>query len=274
MRQSLRFFASSTLVTLSLVVSRAAYAQDPAAEPLPPLPPSQTPASGHAVTSETPVVNAGVVRTNRVDTVVVAEPGSNVTVHARSTKHEYEPDPARKAAIIASPIVLGVGGLAAGVAYLSARASQNCTYTTYNNTTTQSYTNNCTHGNTVPPLVLYDTIVGAVPSAPRWVVGDVSGALLYTGLRGGSLLIASVVNWGTDDSSWIGPFTLGFLVPITLAVVDLATAPHREDLQPSPKPPGEESRALRPRLTGITPVAITGPERRVDGAALNVSASF
>jgi hypothetical protein len=274
MHKPLRFLTASALLSVLSFASRGAYAQDPPAEPLPPLPaePQSAPAPRATTTTDTPVVAAGVVRTNRVDTVVVAEPGSNVTVHGRSeAKKEYEPDPARKAAIIASPIILGVGGIAAGVAYLSAHNATNCN----SNYVNGQYTYSCTHGDQVPPLVLYDVIVGAVPSAPRWIVGDVSGALLYTGLRGGSLLVASVVNWGSDTSSWIGPFTLGFLLPVTLAIVDLATTPHREDLQPAPpKPSTDESRALRPRITGITPVAITNPERRIDGMSLNLSATF
>jgi hypothetical protein len=274
MIKKLRFSLPALVLGLACFVPRAAWAQDPSAEPLPQLPAKEpAPPARAATTSDTPVVSAGVVRTNRVDTVVVAEPGSNVSVHGGSTKHdrEYEPDPGRKAAIIASPIVLGVGAAVSGIAYLSSRGSQTCTSTYTGN----GYVYNCTHNNAVPPLVLYDVIVGAVPSTPRWVVGDVGGALIYTGIRGASLLVASVVDWGTDNNNWIGPFTLGFLIPMTLAVVDLATTPHREDLQPpAPKPSTEESGAIHPRITGIAPIAVTDSEHRVNGGVLSLSATF
>jgi hypothetical protein len=266
--------SGAAAIALAASTPRVALAQDPPNAPLPPLPESETQAPQSATTkTDTPVVTAGVVRTNKVDTVVVAEPGSNVTVHggpgSDKAHREYAPDPLRKATMIAAPIVLGVGGATAGIAFLTARNSTTCNYSN-----TPPYTTTCTHGDTAPPLVLYDVIVGAVPSAPRWAVGDVSGALIYTGLRGGSLLVASVIDWGNGSNDWIGPFTLGFLVPVTLAIVDLATAPHREDLQPA-KPTAEETaRAVRPRITGLTPVALTDSEHRVQGAVLDLTASF
>ena len=131
----------------------------------------------------------------------------------------------------------------AGIAYLTARGQTNCNYVTTAGTNGSFSSNyNCTSGDTAPPLVMYDVIVGAVPSAPRWVVGDVGGALLYTGIRGSSLIVASVVDWGNGSNNWVGPFMLGFLVPITLGIVDLATTPHREDLAPA-KPSTDEGRA-------------------------------
>jgi hypothetical protein len=284
MKPSLSFWPAVAVFALGGLAPRWAHAQDAAAAPLPTLPaPDDDAASAPPVRAttktDTPIVSAGTVHTNHVDTVVVAEPGSNVTVHGSgdggsSDGHrEYAPDPGRKAAIIASPIVFGVGGAVAGITYLTARAQTNCTTSGVGYGTTYSSTTTCTHGDTVPPLVLYDVIVGAVPSTPRWVVGDVGGALLYTGLRGGSLLVASVVDWGNGQNNWIGPFTLGFLLPITLGIVDLATSPHREDLQPTPKPQ-QDARLLHPRITALSPVALTDAEHRVNGAVLDLSATF
>jgi hypothetical protein len=280
MRKTLTFSLSPALLALLCFAPRNAFAQDPPSEPLPPLPATEaapsSPSPSAAAQSDTSVRTAGAVRANHVDTVVVAEPGSQVTVHhdSSSEHHEYAPDPGRKAAMIASPIVFGVGAAVAGIAYLTARGQTNCNYATVQtNNGSFNQTVNCTSGDTAPPLVMYDVIVGAVPSAPRWVVGDVGGALLYTGLRGSSLIVASVVDWGNGSNNWVGPFMLGFLVPITLGIVDLATTPHREDLAPA-KPSTEEGRVIRPRITGVTPVALTDAEHRVNGGALTMSASF
>jgi hypothetical protein len=280
MRKTLAFSLSSALVALVCSAPRSAFAQDPPSDPLPPLPAADgdpAPPPVRATTkTDTSIVTAGVVRTNHVDTVVVAEPGSQVTVHRDAPgHHDYAPDGGRKAALIASPIVLGLGAAVFGIAYLTARGQSNCTYdNTYNSGTGQYVgSENCTSGDTVPPLVMYDVIVGAVPSAPRWVVGDVGGALLYTGARGASLVVASVVDWGNGSNNWIGPFTLGFLVPMTLAIVDLATTPHREDMVPT-KPSPDEGHLLRPRITGLSPVALTDAEHRVNGGVLNLTASF
>jgi len=272
-------FSGVAAAAMAVISPGIALAQDPPSDPLPQLPSANSgaaPAPG-STTSDIPVVSAGVVNTHKVDTVVVAEPGSNVTVHgqkARPAHPEYAPDPARRAAMIASPIVLGVGGAAAGIAYISARNSQHCTFSTVSTANGFTEAENCAHDNAVPSLVLYDVIVGAVPSAPRWVVGDVGGALLYTGLRGGSLLVASVIDWGSDSSSWIGPFTLGFLVPMTLAIVDMATTPHREDLQPQQKSPADQAKALRPRITGLSPAPVSDAQHRLQGAVLGLTATF
>jgi hypothetical protein len=203
-------------------------------------------------------VHADVVQTQRIDTVVVAQPGSQVTLHEEHAAHDYAPDPARRAAMIASPIVFGLGGAVAGIAYTTAHA--NC------------YGSDC--GNS--SLVLYDLIVTGVPSAPRWVVGDVSGALIYTGLRGASVAAASLISWGNDSQSWVGPFMLGFLAPVTLGIVDLATTPHREDLVPPPDGghPEQSRSQTTPRLTGLSPMPLTDAHHRVSGGALGIAATF
>lgn len=283
MRHPHRFAIALTLAALSGLGARSAWADKPATTPSPsetsdgdeapnesptprPLPALPGPRSEVERDGDTPVVNAGVVRTNHVDTVVVAEPGSNVTVHGDAGHREYGSDPARKAAIIAAPIFFGVGGAATGLAYLAARADSSCNGNNVRGTTCQT--------SATPTLVLYDTIVAAVPSAPRWVVGDFAGALIYTGLRSASVVVASVVNWGNDASSWVGPFMLGFLTPVTLGIVDLATTPHREDLQRTHGPPEPQASAPRPAITSVTPVALTDPDRHVRGGMIAVSARF
>jgi hypothetical protein len=279
MKSLISFGPSVLLLAFALIVPRAARAQDSGDGSLPQLPAEKadansSPARG-TVKTDTPVVAAGTVRTNHVDTVVVAEPGSTVTVHGADSKRpqrEYAPDPARKAAIIAAPIVFGVGAATAGIAYLVTKGQQSCSFSSSGN----GYEDTCTTNDATPSLVLYDVIVGAVPSTPRWVVGDVTGALIYTGIRGASLATASLVSWGNGSQSWIGPFTFAFLIPVTLGIVDLATTPHREDLQPPPTQPAPDQAALgfRPRITGLTPIATTDAEHRVNGGILSLGATF
>jgi hypothetical protein len=248
------FLASGAIAVAVCLPARLAMAQE--AE-------RSTPAAG-PVAPDRSTAAAGVVNTNHVDTVVVAESGSQVTVNGNGKGADrYAPDPARKAAIIASPIFFGVAGAVFGIAYLSQHATQTCTYNGNGGAS-------CTQNNGTPSLVAYDLTVAIVPSVPRWAVGDVNGALIFTGLRGASVLVASVVSWGNDGSSWMGPFTLGFLAPVTLAIVDLATTPHREDL----RAPREAAVAPRFRVTSIAPTALTDPAHHLRGAALGLSATF
>jgi hypothetical protein len=276
------FAAAASVTVLALACSTPAFADDsadPGALPALPKPasedapePSDAPAK-----DDIPVVQARVVKTNRVDTVVVAEEGSHVTVVPRSHR-EYARDPGRKAAIIAAPIVFGVGGAVAGLAYLAARANPTTNCSPGWDTSTQQQTTICTTDNTNGNMALwtYNIIVAGVPSAPRWVVGDVMGAVVYTGLRTASVVAASTIQWGSDTSSWIGPFMLGFLAPITLGIVDLATTPHREDLRPKdPQHDDPEAKAQTGfHISSIAPMTLTDPEHRVNGAMLTVGASF
>jgi hypothetical protein len=145
-------------------------------------------------------------------------------------KPRYARDPDRTGALIASSVVWGVGTFVSGIAYLVQYASDECT-STYDSS--GSWTgDSCHHKSTTGALVTYGAIVSITPSIPRFVVGDTSKALIYTGLRAASVLVASVVDWGKNDAtSWEMPFLLGFAAPIALGIVDLATTPHREDLE-------------------------------------------
>jgi hypothetical protein len=204
----------------------------------------------------------GIVQTQRIDTVVVAEPGSKVSVHD-SAPAPYAPDPARRGALIASSLGWGLGTLVLGVGYLSAHSSSSCSYdsTTYNST--------CTQNPATDWLVAYDLNMAIVPSIPRWVVGDYTGALIFTALRGGSVVSASLIQ-GNDA---FGPVVLGFLVPVTLGIVDFVFTPHRESLQHDSEPHVARTDSGF-SLTSFGPAPITGPDRRVNGGALRLSASF
>jgi hypothetical protein len=241
-----RLLVGAALIGIACLQVRAAAAQEePAPAPAPAPPP------------------VGIVQTQHVDTVVVAEPGSRVAVH-NAEASPYAPDPARKGAIIASSIGWGLGALVLGGGYLGTHGSETCTYAT------GSGASQCTHNGATDWLVAYDLDMAIVPSIPRWVVGDVSGALIFTGLRGASVAAASLVQW-SDDA--FGPVVLGFLVPVTLGVVDLVFTPHRESLQRDDAP-RTASATGGLHLLSLAPAPVTGPDRRVDGGSLHLTASF
>ena len=256
------------LVCASLLVASVASAdspevQTPEADPPPPPPAPST-------------VQAGVVNTNHVDTVLVAQPGSKVDFHQDSSSSDdgdhprYARDNGRTAALLASSIVWGIGGSVSGLAYVIEHNTQSCSYNS--NSSYGGGSQGCTRNQGTASLVMYDSIMTFVPSIPRWVVGDTSGALLYTAVRGASVLIGTLPDYAGAQDAWIGPFALGFLVPFTLGMVDLATTPQREDLRPRADHPS--SAANGPHLLGITPVALTDASHRTSGAALQLAASF
>ena len=173
----------------------------------------------------------------------------------------YAPDPDRSRALLGASLVFGIGGGLTAIMYLSryeeAPANDKSTART--------------------SLVAYSTVVSIVPSIPRFVVGDTGKGLLYAGLRGGALAAAIFVNWGRDKNdrpNWEGPFLLGFAGPISVAIIDLASTPHREDVEPSAV---AGARAARPAIgigvEYVTPVALRGPEG-LHGGILSVGGAF
>lgn len=140
----------------------------------------------------------------------------------RREKPVYAPDPGRKAALIASSLVFGLGTIASGTTYLLNIADQgigDC-----------SLLESCGNKRAAVSLYAMGAIMTFTPSVPRFVVGDVGMGLLWTGLRGGSFALGAAVNWGKDGAFM--PITFSFLAPLTLGIIDLATTPHRENLRP------------------------------------------
>lgn len=176
--------------------------------------------------------------------------GAPCPVTYPSPKPRYAPDGGRKAAIITAPIVYGIGAFVSGVSYLSRKGS--CSWSG----------SRC---DATPSLVAYGVISSAVPSLPRLVVGDLPRALGYSAARAASITTAALVDWGKGEDSWMGPFLLGFAAPVALAVVDMATTPHREDLEDAPADVVERQReqakararlAQNARITTVAPVAM------------------
>lgn len=301
---------SLPLLTFALVIvlgaPSSALAQEAgtATAPAPQLPPAEASEPGPAQAAQTVVVP--VTGTGAPTTTVQSAPGSGgltviaplagggsvtavgcsaVTVSGHSTevrpggavnqpcpvavpepieaRPRYARDGGRKAALITAPIVYGLGMMVSGVNYLSHEGS--CRYGS----------SRCDSRRTA--LWSYGVISAAVPSIPRWVVGDTVGALVYTGARGGSIAAAALIPW--DDAT--GPFLLGFAAPVALAIVDMATTPHREDLNrssdkfdkpadPAPARAGQDGA----RITSVSPIALGDRENKSRGAGVALGGTF
>ncbi|MBK8253399.1 MAG: hypothetical protein IPK82_12125 [Polyangiaceae bacterium] len=162
-------------------------------------------------------------------------------VVGRREKPRYAPDPGRKAALIASSLVFGLGTVASGTTYIvniADRGVGDC-----------SLIESCGNRDARTSLLAMGAIMTFTPSIPRFVVGDWKLGLLWTGLRGGSFALGSAINWGADGA--IMPVTFSFLAPLTLGIIDLATTPHRENLEPKVK---VETASLK--LDGFGPTAM------------------
>jgi hypothetical protein len=146
-------------------------------------------------------------------------------------KPRYAPDPARTGALIASSLVFSLGPVAAGTAYLGSLGTGD-------------------GDPSKPALFALGLFLTAPPSVPRFVVGQVGMGVLWTALRGGSFALGTMIDW--EDDTYLLPATLAFIVPLTLGIVDLATTPHREQLEPK-KRRHHESAGFT--LQGIGPTA-------------------
>lgn len=139
---------------------------------------------------------------------------------SQSMKPRWAPDPSRRNALIASSIVFGLGTMLSGSAYtISLMTSSLCK---------DHVTTWCSEPSN-PALYAMGAFLTFTPSIPRFVVGDTGKGLLYTALRGGSFAAGALVDW--NDSSYFVPITLSFIAPLAFGIVDLATTPHREQLE-------------------------------------------
>jgi len=139
----------------------------------------------------------------------------------QAMRPRWAPDPARRNALIASSIVFGLGTMLSGTAYtVSAMTSAVC-----DGFSTSTWCG----GPSKPALYAMGTFLTITPSIPRFVVGDIGKGLLYTALRGGSFAAGAFVDW--NDPTYLVPITFAFIAPLTLGIIDLATTPHREQLE-------------------------------------------
>ncbi|MBK9258776.1 MAG: hypothetical protein IPM54_02955 [Polyangiaceae bacterium] len=156
----------------------------------------------------------------------------------QAMKPRWAPDPARRNALIASSIVFGLGTMLSGTAYtVSAMTSSMC----------NEWSGVMCSGPSKPALYAMGTFLTITPSIPRFVVGDYGKAILYTALRGGSFAAGAFVDW--NDPTYLVPITLSFIAPLTLGIIDLATTPHREQLEA----PAARTAASDFQLLGLGP---------------------
>jgi hypothetical protein len=128
-------------------------------------------------------------------------------------------DPVRTGTLVASSVVFSVGSVVAGTIFLVGWAKdEGCD---------NRGTSAC-NDFALPALYSMGAIMTFTPSIPRFVMGDYVKGLLFTALRGGSFATGAFVDW--EDSQFV-PFAFGFVVPMTLGIVDLATTPRREDMR-------------------------------------------
>jgi hypothetical protein len=239
------------------------------------------------VTVVAPTAGGGQVTASGCSTVIVAGQPTLVTetgapcplqpyrpyqpYMAGYDRPRYARDPDRTAALIGASVGFGVGTAVAGIMYLVQQSDENdhCGRVrrvwNYDTRDYRTEIDNSKCGAARASLLTYGAIVTFTPSLPRFVVGDTSKALIYSGIRAASFATAALVDWGENDSTkWQGPFLLGFAVPVTLGIIDLATTPHREDL--------EEEQRTGIRGVGAVPVADRGG--RTHGAMVSVEGRF
>lgn len=243
-----------------------------------------TPGSG-GVTVVAPTAGGGTVTATGCSTVVVQgnptlvgpnggpcptyapyQPYSAQPVYAPVPR--YAPDPDRKAALLASTIFFGVGTGVAGIVYLIQHSNDGPYQPGYTDTSGVYHSGGYAPADPArarASLMTYGAILTLTPSIPRFVVGDTTKGLIFTGLRVASFATAALVDWGDkDDTKWQGPFLLGFAAPLTLGIIDLATTPHREDLIEKEKE----------GVTGVGVAPLASREGKTQGAFVSLQGKF
>jgi hypothetical protein len=161
-------------------------------------------------------------------------------------KPKYAPDPARTSAIALSAVAFGVGTLGAGTWYLEQKiANDRLTYWNGYRNVSLHQTNLTSERAALVTLGAAEIIPASIP---RFTMGDVGMALLFTGLRAGSFAIGALPNWGKDN--WAAPLTFAFAAPVALSIIDLATTPHREQMMAKQHPVSAKQKV---HLDGIAP---------------------
>jgi hypothetical protein len=160
-------------------------------------------------------------------------------------KPRYAPDPQRSSAIALGAVAFGVGTLGAGTWYLEQKIEDTSGFGPH-------HAANLTSERAALVTLGAAEIIPA--SIPRFVMGDVGMALLFSGLRAGSFAIGALPNWGKDN--WAAPLTFAFAAPVALSIVDLATTPHREQMIRRAAPVSAKQTV---HLDGIAPTVAFDP---------------
>ena len=162
---------------------------------------------------------------------------------------EPAPDRLRTAMLTTGWSLLGLNATITPVAAFAAGMAQmDCRY--------------CTKDTRRPWLTTLPMVF--TPSLGRWAVGDVKGALLFTGLRAASWTTAALLVENTKRDDHLPVFLTAYALPIALAVVDLVTTPHREELA---APKGTS-------LQGIAPSPVLDAKGGIHGITLDAAGVF
>lgn len=160
----------------------------------------------------------------------------------RDPRPKFRPDHGRSAAIALGALTQGIGSLLTLSLYLKATDHYSCTYTS------SPYSSHCDQSNAVPELLLYSGLMTLAPAIPRLVVGDGKGAAFFSLGIVASIAMGKVMDASDKKFSEPGAgFALfGFVGAAAIGIVELATTPHREDLEPKKSGPSIEGFSAAP----------------------------
>jgi hypothetical protein len=160
----------------------------------------------------------------------------------RDPRPKFKKDTGRSAAIALSAVAQGVGSLLTLSLYLQATERSDCTYTG------NPYSYHCDRSNGVPELLLYGGLMTLAPAIPRMVVGDGTGAAWFSAGIVTSIALGKVIDSSEKEFREPGAgFALfGFVGAAAIGIIELATTPHREDLEPKKQGPSIEGFSAAP----------------------------
>jgi hypothetical protein len=160
----------------------------------------------------------------------------------RDSRPHFRPDPGRGAAIALGALTQGIGSLLTMSLYLKAAGHYSCTYTS------NPYGSHCEQSSGIPELLLYSGVMTIAPAVPRLVVGDAKAAAFFSlgivaSIATGKMIDASGKKFDDPGSGFA---LFGFVGAAAIGIVELATTPHREDLEPKKQGPSIEGFSAAP----------------------------
>ncbi len=151
-------------------------------------------------------------------------------------KQRYAPDAARTGLIVLGALTQGVGSIFLGRFYVERLHSEHCGRRyQYDSTGTREVSSGNCLSSALGPLAIYTATMAFAPTAARFAVGANQSGWIYAGAITASIAIGKVVDSNDSSSNGFGlaSFVFGFVAPVALGIVSLASTPHREDLAPS-----------------------------------------
>ncbi|MGZ5971660.1 MAG: hypothetical protein ACXWP4_28510 [Polyangiales bacterium] len=275
----MRAFLPVCLLMMTPALARASELPPPPPEAMPAPPNNGTtviaPPGSSGVTVVAPTAQGGTVTAQGCQSVtvsgapIVVEPGApcpyqppppRIIYIERDPAPKFRKDTGRSAAIALSAVAQGVGSLVTLGVYLEATNDYQCSYAS------NSFGPHCTRSNAIGELLLYGGLMTLAPAIPRMVVGDATGAAWFSAGIVASIALGKAID--ASDEGFNQPGTgfamFGFIGAAAIGIIELATTPHREDL---------EQKQTGPSIDGFTaaPLADT---RGSHGMSFGVLGSF